>query len=651
MQIKQIPGPWKSGDRLLVAVSPSPLSERLIRWTRRTAYNLEGEWLAVHVESPNPLSPTDKERLLHNLQLARELGGEVVSTVGSDVIEALLRVARQRNVTQIVVGKPAHTPFQDLLRGGSLVNRLVRASGEIDVYVVTGDRSESSPQPRVPRPEPHSRWHQYLIAGIIISIVTAINLVALPVIGYQAVGLSELLAVLLIAAYIGRGPAIFAAALTAISWDYLFIPPRFTFTVKQLEDFIVLILYFIIAIFAGNFTARIRSQERQARSYAERTTALYTLARETSTAVNMDDALRTAIAQITQVFHAPVAIFLRTPSGDLSPEPYPESTLVIDSKEFSVADWAFEKGKPAGRFTDTLAAAEAHHMPLLTPSGTVGVLSVGVGEQLSTDEELLLDTFARQIALVIEREMLDEAAEQAAMLEESERLYTTLLNSISHELRTPIATITGAASSLLDPHVNSDARGALAHDIQASAERLNRLVENLLDMSRLESGRLKLKLEWCDVRDLIGVTAAVMKNELAEHPFTIEIAPDLPLVQMDFVLMQQVLVNLLDNAAHHTPPGTPVYIDARQDGQQIRISVRDEGPGIPAADTERIFDKFYRVPGTSVSGTGLGLSISRGLVVAHGGTLDAGNRPEGGTEFIIRLPVGSAPPPAQEAAV
>lgn len=653
MQIKQIAGPWKSADRLMVAVSPSPLSERLIRWTRRMAYNLEADWLAVYVDSPHLLTDDDKERLAHNLALARQLGGEVISTTGQDVIEALVRVARQRNVTQIVIGKPAHTPLQDFMRGGSIVNRLVRASGDIDVYVVTGDPSESSQQPRLPRPESHSQWQQYAIGTVIILLVTLLNLLTLPVIGYQAVGLTDLLAVLLIAAYIGRGPALLAAALSAISWDMLFIPPRFTIIITRLEDIIVLVLYFFIAIFTGNLTARIRAQQRQARGYAERTLALYTLARETATAVDMDNVLETAIAQIGRVFDAEAAIFLRTPADHLEDKPHPSSTLPINAKEFSVATWVFENRKPAGRFTETLSAAEAKYLPLLTPGGTVGVLAVRTrrNEQLTLDEEALLDTFARQVALVIERELLDQAAEQSAMLRESERLHTTLLNSISHELRTPIATIVGAASSLADPNVRAEAKAALTGDIQAAAERLNQLVANLLDMTRLESGRLKLKLEWCDIGDLINVAISTTAKRLTGHPLMLDLTPELPLLQMDFVLMEQVLVNLLDNVARYTPPGTLTQIGTRQEDGTVSIIVADSGPGIPPEDLERIFDKFYRLPGSAAGGTGLGLSICRGLVSAHGGTLEASNRPEGGAQFTIRLPVTDPPPPAQEASL
>ncbi|MBZ0284019.1 MAG: sensor histidine kinase KdpD [Anaerolineae bacterium] len=657
MQVKSIAGPWKSGERLMVAVGPSPFSEQLIRWTRRMAYNLEAPWLAVYVETANLLSPEAKERLAQNLSMARELGGEVVMTSGSDIDQTLIRLAQQRNVTQIVVGKPQSSRLQRIMKGGSLVDKLVRSSGDIDIYVVTGDKSEPEAQNRsrfLPsQPVQHSSWKEYLAAIAVVATITGLDallLNSMPWVGYQAVGLTELLAVLLIAVYIGRGPALLAAAISAVSWNYLFIEPRYTFEISQVQDIILFSLYFVIAIFAGNLTARIRTQERQSRYNAERTTALYALAHETATAINMDDVLKTAVAQIGRVFNAEVAILLRH-SEKLETQPHPCSTLQVDQKEYSVATWSFENGKPAGRFTDTLPLASAQYLPLLTPSRTVGVLGIRIrqSEHPSFDQEVLLETFTHQVALVIERELLDEAAEQSAMLHESERLFTTLLNSISHELRTPIATITGAASSLQG--ASETARNDLTQDIQDAASRLNRLVENLLDMSRLDSGRLKLKLDWCDIGEVIGVAVKQVERGLSDHPLTLYIAPDLPLVQMDFVLMEQVLVNLLDNACSYTPTGTQIQVTATMGDQSLLIMVSDNGPGIPPADLDRIFEKFYRVPGTGTGGTGLGLSICRGLVEAHGGQLTVDNAPEGGARFSIHLPVTAAPPPVKEAAL
>lgn len=658
MQVKRIAGPWKSGDRLMVAVSPSPFSEEVIRWTRRMAYTLEAPWFAAFIETSTELTSGQRERLAQNLELVRRLGGEVITAASEDVVEGLLRLAQQRNVTQIVVGKPLQTFRFETLRGGSLIERLLRAGSDIDIYVVSGQKSDAAHRVRrawTP-PEHHSAWQSYVWALAVVASVTIGLLIAfssLPWVSYQAVGLIELLAVLLIAVYLGRGPALVAALASAVSWNFLFIQPRFTFVISALEDIILFLLYFLIALFAGTLTARLRTRERQAQYNADRTMALYALAHETATAIDMDDVLTTAIEQIGQVFSAQVAILL-TEEGKLARKAHGASTLEIDEKDLGVATWVFENNRPAGRFTATLPEAGAQFNPLSTPSRTVGVVGIRTqqADPFSFEQEVLLETFTSQVALVIERELLDEAAEQAIMLRESERLYTTLLNSISHELRTPIATITGAASSLLDANVilNEQARVELTREIQFAADRLNRLIENLLDMSRLNAGRLPLKLEWCDVSDLIGVSLRRLRTELAQRPVRVTVASDLPLVKMDFVLMEQVLVNLIDNACTYTPADAPLDISGVEEEKWVRIDIADQGPGIPPDSMERIFDKFYRVPGTPSGGTGLGLSICRGLVEAHDGELTVQNRTGGGATFAIRLPK-LAPPPVQEAAL
>ena len=655
MQVKHIAGPWKSGEHLMVAVSPAPFSERLIRWTRRMAYNLEASWIAVYVESARQLSESEKEGLARNLALARKLGAEVVITSGESIADTLIRLARQRNITQIVVGKPLRSRWDELISGGPLVDRLIRTSSDIDIYVVTGDEPaypsiSKSPQSSL---KPHSNLRAYFLSSVVVALITLVDYILLPYIGYQAVGLIELFAVLLIAVYLGRGPALLAATLSALSWNYLFLEPRFTFEINRVQDVILFFLYFGIALVAGNLTARLRDQEKRSRANAERTMALYTLTHEIAQALNMDEMLQTAVEQMGSVFDADIAIILAEGSK-LHPSVHPVSTLKLNEKEYSVASWVFENSKPAGRFTDTLPMAEAHYVPLLTPNRTVGVLGIKPWQDIrfSADQEILIETFVSQVALMIEREMLDESAEQAAMLRESENLYNTLLNSISHELRTPIATITGAASSLNDDHTlaNPEMRNLLIQDIRDSADRLNRLVENLLDMSRLESGRLKLKLEWCDAGDIIGVAVKQMGKRVGKRSLIIQHEPDTPLVQMDFVLIEQVLINLLDNACIYTPSNASIEIHTQMMPGKLAITITDYGPGIPVESLEHIFEKFYRIPGSFSGGTGLGLSVSRGVVEAHGGQLTAENVPGAGARFTILLPA-SNPPPVKEAGI
>jgi two-component system sensor histidine kinase KdpD len=650
MALKRIAGPWKSRERLMVAVSHHPLSERLVRWTRRMAYTLEAPWIAIHVETSHTPTVQEQERLAQVLALADELGAEVVTTWDEDVVRGLLRVARERNVTQVVVGKPPRSRWQDWL-SGALVDRLLRQSGDIDVYIVTGDKVGGPPRAARFRLERISGVGQYALAALIIALVAGLSRLALPLIGYRAVAIVFLFVVSILAMALGRGPVLLAASLSALLWNVLFIPPRFTLTVSKLEDGLMLGMYFVVALVTGSLTARLHAQEQAVRRRERRNAALYAFARDVTSARTLDATLQVAIRHIGQAFDAEVAILLTQPSGQLSP-PHPASTLTLNEKELSVAAWTFKNRKQAGRFTDTLPSAAARYLPLRAPGGVVGVLGIRPRspERLALDQETLLETFANQVALVIDRTMLDKAAEQAEVLAESERLYKTLLNSVSHELRTPLTAIRGAATSLLEPNIGSDlaAREALSQEINEAATRLNRIVENLLDMTRLESGRLRLNLEWCDVNDLVSITLNRLKNEMADHIVILDIAPDLPLVRIDFGLMEQALYNLVHNAAIHTPPGTRVRISARVEGQELALSVADRGPGLPSQDLERVFDKFYRAPGASAGGTGLGLSIARGLVEAHGGHITAENRSNGGARFTIRLPLSAAPNLPQE---
>jgi two-component system sensor histidine kinase KdpD len=650
MALKRITGPWKSRERLMVAVSHHPLSERLVRWTRRMAYTLEAPWIAIHVETSQTPTVQEQERLAQVLALADELGAEVVTTWDEDVVRGLLRVARERNVTQVVVGKPPRSRWQDWL-SGALVDRLLRQSGDIDVYIVTGDKVGGPPRAARFRLERISGVGQYALAALIIALVAGLSRLALPLIGYRAVAIVFLFVVSILAMALGRGPVLLAASLSALLWNVLFIPPRFTLTVSKLEDGLMLGMYFVVALVTGSLTARLHAQEQAVRRRERRNAALYAFARDVTSARTLDATLQVAIRHIGQAFDAEVAILLTQPSGQLSP-PHPASTLTLNEKELSVAAWTFKNRKQAGRFTDTLPSAAARYLPLRAPGGVVGVLGIRPRspERLALDQETLLETFANQVALVIDRTMLDKAAEQAEVLAESERLYKTLLNSVSHELRTPLTAIRGAATSLLEPNIGSDlaAREALSQEINEAATRLNRIVENLLDMTRLESGRLRLNLEWCDVNDLVSITLNRLKNEMADHIVILDIAPDLPLVRIDFGLMEQALYNLVHNAAIHTPPGTRVRISARVEGQELALSVADRGPGLPSQDLERVFDKFYRAPGASAGGTGLGLSIARGLVEAHGGHITAENRSNGGARFTIRLPLSAAPNLPQE---
>ena len=643
---RNIKGPWKSGERLLVAVSPSPYSEYLIRWTRRIAFNLQAPWTALYIEKRKPLSKPAQDTLSRNLNLARELGAEVVSTVDEDVVRGLVRTAQEKNITQIVVGKPLRRYLSDFFKGGSIIERLLKSSGDIEIHVVT-------------QPDVHGKKQriefgfgvtagikEYLIGAAVISAVTLVSLPLVPLTGYWAIAIIYLFSVVLLSLFIGRGPVFLSAALSAFLWDFLFIPPRFTMWISRLEDWLMLGMYFIVAVVLGGLTSKLRISEWALRVRERRMTALFEFSKVLADATGMEELLRTTILYLEQALDARAAILLPDGAGGLAPEKHPAGSLAVSAKEHAIAEWVYRNRTPAGLFTGTLPNAEAHYTPLIAPGIVAGVMGIAPrsGTAFTPGQEDLLKNVASQLSTRIERESLSQANQKAMLATESERLYKILLNSISHELRTPLTTITGASSGLLDAAIDTrpETRRELALEINRASERLNRLVENLLDMSRLESGMLKLNVQLHDMGDLASVVTRRLESDLSGHTVRVAMPEDLPLVPADFSLMEQVLTNLVYNAACHTRAGSEIDITARPGDGSVDIIVSDNGPGLDPAEIPFIFDKFRRGSRVAPGGTGLGLSICRGIVEAHGGTIRAGNRPGGGAEFTVTLPLGPA---------
>ncbi len=635
--------PWKTGHRLLVGVGPSPLSESLLRWTRRMSDGLNCGWLAVHVEGSRPLEPAAQARLERNLATARELGAEVITTTDDDLVRALVRMGRQRNATQIIIGKPAGPGWLEWWRGNRLLRRLARESGDMDLQVVRADKSgQVEPEPfRLPSLQSEPR--QYLFAAVIVAVTGLTNLLLATVAGPRVSGPVFLLSVVLLGLRVGRGPVLLAAALSALIWDFFFLPPRLTFVIAAPEDAVLFGLYFVVALALGQLMSRIRSQERAERRREERAVALYEFTRDLAEATSRDEVVWQIISQVNRALHVPVAVLLHS-GGRL--EMHPDSTLVVTGKELGVAEWALRQRRSAGRFTDNLPGAEAFHLPLVTDRRAFGVMTIRPENGgLNLSQRDLLESFARQSALVLDRIELRRAAEQARLLAESERFSRILLNSISHELRTPLAASTSAASALAASDSASPAqRRALLDEILESNSRLNRVVGNLLDVTRLESGLVRPRMDWHDARDLIQTTIREFKRELAQHPVSVDLPAGPMLVWMDYSLMQHALGNLLLNAATHTPPGTPVEIHGKLGEGGWTLCVADRGPGIPAEILPRVFDKFVRSPSAPAGGSGLGLTLVKGFVEVHGGTVGAENRPGGGALFRLRIPQSQAVP-------
>ena len=640
-------GPWKTGHSLLVAVGPGPLSEPLIRWTRRMADGLRCRWLAVHVESSRALSEAAQAQLTTNLSTARELGAEVVTTTDDDLVRGLLRVAREQNATQIIVGKPGGGRWLDWLRSGDrLLRRLTRESGNIDLHVVRAEKTAGMQSVQVWRPVFESASQQYLFALGTVAFVGLLNLGLMRLTGPRVPGLVFLLTVVLLALKIGRGPVLLAGALSALAWNFFFLPPRFTFAIANIEDALLFGAYFVVALVLGQLVARIRAQELAERRREERTAALYELTRDLAEAGSRDEVVWQLVLQINRVFNAPAAVCM--PIRDRL-VPHPDSTLTLSEKELGVADWACRHRQAAGRFTDNLPGANALHLPLATQRNVFGVLAVSLPDKsLPTAQRNLLETFARQAALVLDRVELRNAAEQTRLLAESERLSRALLDSISHELRTPLAASSSAASALAAAEsAPVEHRRELIAEIQEANARLNRIVGNLLDVARLESGKILPQLDWHDARDLVHATTRELQRELVSHPVKVDVPATPLLVRVDFSLMQHALANLLLNAVTHTPPGTPIEVQARLADESLVLNVADRGPGIAPEFLPRLFDKFFRSPNAPTGGSGLGLTIAKGFVQAHGGTLSVVNRPSGGARFTLRLPQAEKPPPTE----
>ncbi|HEY4417338.1 MAG TPA: sensor histidine kinase KdpD [Verrucomicrobiae bacterium] len=634
---------WKTGHRLMVAVSGSPFSESLIRWTRRMADSLRCPWLAVHIENAHGLEDATQSRLEKNLALARSMGAEVIGTTDENLARGLLRVARQNNVSQLIIGKPAVNNPLAWLWGGRLLRQLARDSGNIDLQVVRAEKSDLVPRTPGWRWRPSTSWKQYGAAAGVLAAMGLLNVLLAQFTGPRVPGFIFLLAVVLLALFLGRGPVLFAGVASALVWNYFFLPPRFTFIINNTEDGILFGLYFVVASVLGQLVARIRTQEQAERQREERATALYQLTREFAAAGTRDEVVWQLIAEVDRVFHAHTAVVL---PGENSLAAHPDGSLVLSEKELHVAEWGFLNRQAAGKFTDNLPGAEALHLPLMTERAVVGMLSVKLSDKvLPLVRRDLLETYARQATLVLDRVALRAAGEQNKLIAESERLSNALLNSISHELRTPLAAITSAASALAEvKNADGEFNHAMIAEIQEASARLNRLVGNLLDVTRLDSGHVRPKLDWCDVSDLVQTTIRSLGRELAGREIKVEVAKAMPLARLDFTLMQQVLANLLLNAALHTPAGTRIQLQAWPEKEHLFFAVADNGPGLSPELLPHLFGKFFRAPDAPAGGSGLGLAIVKGFVEAHGGQISAANRPAGGAIFSIRIPQTELPP-------
>jgi K+-sensing histidine kinase KdpD len=458
---------------------------------------------------------------------------------------------------------------------------------------------------------------------------------------YEAFGHIYLLVVILLCLRVGRGPVLFAAIVSAVAWNYVFIPPRLSFSVIDFDDSILLGVYFVVALIAGQLTARIRAQERHERLREQRATALFHLTRALAGAHTLDEAVEAALCQADELFNARTALLLIGTKGAL--EPHAAGSLTLTDEERTMAEQAWRQGREAGRFTDLSASAGALYLPMLRAGAVLGVfvLQLPAGIARATPEQReLIEGFAAQIALLVEREQLRAASEREKFFAESDRLHRTLLDSVSHELKTPLAVLR-AAGEKLDTE-DARKRAGLTAEVRTATSRLDHLVANLLNQTRLEAGGVRPQPDWCDARDIIHAARRAIGEALAGRPFKTDIPDDLPLCLADAPLMEQVIANLLLNAALHTPAGSPIHVTAGLDhaggAGRIFIRISDRGPGLPAELRENLFQKFRRGHAARAGGLGLGLSIVRGFMLAQGGEVVAGDNPGGGAAFTVYLP-------------
>ncbi len=484
---------------------------------------------------------------------------------------------------------------------------------------------------------PGSPGREYLEVLVVIAVVTAVGWY-MPF-TYHVFGHIYFLAVILLSLRVSRWPALFAAVVSASAWNYVFIPPRLSFHRLDFDADLTLGTYFVVALIAGQLMERIRRNETLERERQKRATALFQLTRVLAGAHTLDEAVESALRQAEELFHARTALLIASAPRHLTM--HPAGSFLLDDCDRAVAEWVWRHGREAGRFTPNFASVGGVHLPILRAATTLGVLALHLPAEVAAitpAQRELMEAFAAQIALLIEREKLRAASEREKLFQESDRLHRTLLDSVSHELKTPLAVLHSAAEKFDTDDARK--RAALAAEIRIATGRLDHLVANLLNQTRLETGGLRPQLDWCDARDIVGAARRAAGTTLSGHPLTLEIPPDLPLVMADAPLMEQVLANLLLNAALHTPAATPIVVRAGVEPATTRffLAVSDRGPGIPPELLGSLFRKFRRGPGARAGGLGLGLSIVKGFMLAQGGGVAANNNPDGGAAFTVYLP-------------
>ncbi|NGO51660.1 sensor histidine kinase [Allomesorhizobium camelthorni] len=653
MKTHAISGPWPTQDRIMVCINESPVAKSLVRAAKRMADRARAPWIAVNIVSSTSETLPDeaKDRIAEALRLAETLDAEVASVnAEANIAGEILEFARSRNVTRILVGRPRPRRLFASLTRETVAETLIRKGQDFEITLIAPDQEEARRAAiRAGRIQVERDPKAYFAATGIVAVATATAFAIERILPVASLSLVFLTGVLITATRFGLWPSLYAATVSFFAYNFFFTEPYHTFVMHRRDDILTLVLFYVASVLAGNLAARLRNQVNAQRAIAKRTANLYEFSRKLASAASFDDVVWTAVSNVGLILQCQAVVLTPGAEGRLEINGAfpPQDELGV--RDYSAALWAWEHGEPAGWTTATLPSSAWLFLPLRTAQGTHGVLGITFEElrpPTPADRRVLV-ALADQVAIAVERTQLVSDLQNSRILSETERLRSALLSSVSHDLRTPLVSIIGAASSLIeaDEALGPDSRRQLAETIKEEGDRLNRYVQNLLDMTRLGYGALKLNRQPSDARELVGAAARQLGSALRDNTLILDIAEDLPAIDVDPILIQQVLANVLDNAAKYAPSGSTIAVAAAAGKGDLTIAVSDEGPGIPREDRERVFDMFYRVRAADGqrAGTGLGLAICKGIIDAHGGSIHAEPaRTDGtGTRIEIRLPLAT----------
>ncbi|PPD40848.1 MAG: two-component system sensor histidine kinase KdbD [Methylobacter sp.] len=657
---------WQVSERILVCIGPNALAERLVRAGKRFATSLRAEWIVVYVETPElqRLAAEQRDGVLRILRLAEQLGAETVTLSAPEMSSAIIKFSNERNVTKIVMGKPTRRGLKRVLLG-SVVDVLISDAHNINLYLLGSPRPGQGDNANKPE---HSLYRKSPLPGLgkrpaqtkgtkgyIWAVVVTVASTALAYMMFGRFELANLVMVFLlgvvyIATRFGRGPSIFASFLGVAIFDLLFVPPYFSFTVGDSQYLVTLLAMLTVAMLISSLMANVRSQAKVAGHRERRATVLYAMSKDLTASQSEDEIVRTAVHHLYAEFGSRNVILFPDGNGRVV---YPTGHAIPESlhaADLSVAQWVMDHNEIAGQGTHTLPGAEAIYFPLSNKETMLGVLvllPVNLRRVFLPEQQKLLETFLGQIAQAIIRVRLTEQARKTQVEMEAERLRNSLLSSISHDLRTPLATIVGSASTLVedDNALKAEDKLELNRAIYDEAQRMSSLVNNILDMARLDAGAVEPNKQWYPLDEIIGVVLTRLQKRLMGRQVSVTLPPGIPMVFVDAVMIEQVLVNLLENALRYTPEGSPLEIMAVASEGTVAISVADQGHGLPPGYENKVFEKFYRVRNEAAqSGVGLGLAICKAIVEVHGGSIQAQNRPTGGAVFSFSLPQDYSPP-------